>query len=212
MMTAQSPTRRSACERAVAAVLRQRLGRAIKRPLRDLWWRLKAIGIRNPKLPERVESVLFVCLGNICRSPFAALVASSRPAFSTPARRFASAGISTKQAARPPREACDAGSVYGAVLFDHLPQALTRELMDAFDLIVVMETSQLKELRRSYPDAIDRVVLLSLFDSEATGGYQRYNIADPFSQSRSVFDACYQRIDRAIATLLTELDTNSTRG
>ena len=211
-MTPQPPTRRSAGERAVAAVLRHPLGRAIKGPLRDLWWRLKAIGIRNPKLPERVESVLFVCLGNICRSPFAALVASSRPAFSVPARRFASAGISTKQAARPPQEACDAGAVYGVVLSGHRPQTLTRELMDAFDLIVVMETSQLEQLRRSYPDAIDRVVLLSLFDPEATGGYQRYNIADPFSQPRSVFDACYRRIDRAIATLMTALDANPTRG
>jgi protein-tyrosine phosphatase len=211
-MTPPPPTRRSAGERAVAAVLRHPLGRALKRLGRDLWWRLKAIGIRNPKLPERVESVLFVCLGNICRSPFAALVASNRSPHPGPARRFASAGISTKQAARPPREACDAGAVYGVGLSDHRPQTLTRELMEAFDLIVVMEATQLERLRRSYPDAAARVVLLSLFDPEATGGYERCNIADPFSRPRAEFDACYRRIDRATAKLLAELDSAAGRG
>jgi hypothetical protein len=50
----------------------------VKRPVRNLMWWAKGLAMRNPALPSRVRSVLFVCLGNICRSPFAAALAARR--------------------------------------------------------------------------------------------------------------------------------------
>jgi protein-tyrosine-phosphatase len=117
----------------------------------------------------------------------------------------ASAGINTRQAARPPDEACEVAVQYGLSLTDHRPQRLTRELVDANDLIVVMEAGQLESIRRAYPDAVDRTVLLSLFDRYAKGGYARYHIADPYSQPRVAFEECYRRIDHALAALLSSI-------
>ena len=63
--------------RVLTAVLTHPLALALKRPARNVRWRIRGRGIANPPLPHRVSSVLFVCLGNICRSPFGALLATA---------------------------------------------------------------------------------------------------------------------------------------
>jgi len=198
---------RSLGERAITVLLTNPVAMALKRPLRDLAWTIKGARLKNPPLPAKVESILFVCLGNICRSPFAAVLAAERLRREGGVRvRCRSAGIRTTQAARSPSAACDVAATYGLSLVDHRPQALTRELMDGHDLIVVMEAAHLLELRTSYPDAAGRVILLSLFDRQALAGYDRYNIADPFSLPHAAFEACYGRIARALSNLLSNVD------
>ncbi|MGE0463315.1 MAG: low molecular weight protein-tyrosine-phosphatase [Vicinamibacterales bacterium] len=201
---------RSLGARAVTALLTNPVTMALKRPLRDLAWSLRGAALNNPPLPDRVESVLFVCLGNICRSPFAAVLAARRLDDANLAGvRCASAGIRTTQGARPPENACDVAAAYGLSLSAHRPQTLTRDLVERHDLIVVMEAAQLEALRASYPDAARRLVLLSLLDGRAAKGYERYNIADPFSRPRADFEACYERIDRAVTSLVSRIRAQS---
>ena len=164
--------------------------------------------LTNPPLPGAFTSIIFVCLGNICRSPFAALLMERRLTdVNVVGIRCASAGIRTTQSGRSPDEACNAAAPYGLSLENHRPQTLTRELVDSHDVIVVMDAAQLLELRTSYPDAADRILLLSLFDPELSA-YERYNILDPFARSRADFDRCYGRIDRAISNFLASARTN----
>ncbi|MGH9349986.1 MAG: hypothetical protein ACRD26_22260, partial [Vicinamibacterales bacterium] len=171
----------------------------MKRPLQDLRWRVKGARLRNPPVPERVEAVLFVCLGNICRSPFGALRAER---LLEEAGRgdllCTSAGIRPSQAARSPGEACAVARRYGLSLDRHVPQALTRGLVAAHDMVVVMEASQLEQVQAAYPELHDRVFLLPLYDDAARGDYERYNIADPFGQPLEAFETCYERMDRAL--------------
>lgn len=177
---------------------------AIKPRLKDAWWALKGRSLANPPLPSRVESILFVCLGNICRSPFAAVLAERRCRDrGWTSIRCASAGIRTKQGNRVPDEGrAVAEATYGLSLVDHRPQTMTADLVDDFDLIVVMEAGQLAHLRAAYPQARGRIVLLSLFDVEGAGAYERYHIDDPFGQPRAAFEHGYRRIDRAVDHLL----------
>lgn len=176
---------------------------AVRRPLREAWWWFKGMNVANPPLPADVRSMLFVCLGNICRSPFAELIAARRLEQARDTRiRCASAGIRTTQAARPPDDAREVARTFGVSLDAHRPQTLTRKLVDEYDLIVVMELQQLEILREAYPDAADRIVLLPLFDSDAATPYERVNIQDPFARPREAFVACYQRIDRSVDALL----------
>lgn len=183
----------------------------VKAPLRDLWWNVQGRRLRNPPLPERIGSLLFVCLGNICRSPFAGMLAQMRVTESKLSGIVcASAGIRTSQAGRSPQEACEASRRYGLSLEGHTPQTLTRELMDAHDVIVVMEGAQFVLLREAFPDRHDRIFLLSLFDPGARG-YLRYNIADPYGSLIKEYEACYQRIDRAVAALLDAISSRLSR-
>jgi protein-tyrosine-phosphatase len=177
---------------------------AAKRPLKDGWWFVRGMALSNPRMPARVESMLFVCKGNICRSPFAAVRAAQLLRNAGRADiRCTSAGITATQAARPPQDASDAASAFGVGFADHEPVRLTRDLIDLHDLTVVMEADQLIHLRQQYPHAIGRILLLSLLDRR--GGYARYNIADPFGQQVEAFRSCYARIDGALQALLSQL-------
>jgi len=189
----------SLAARAIRAVLIHPAAMRVKHALRDVRWRIKGRGIENPPGPPSVRSVLFVCLGNICRSPFAARLAE-RIANETGRSwmHFTSAGLRATQASRSPREACRASAAYGIDLGSHEPRALTADLMTAYDAIVVLEASHLAYLREGYPERADRVFLLSLFDDGARGAYERFNIADPFGGPPAAFDECYSRISRAL--------------
>lgn len=172
-----------------------------RRALRDVRWSLQAASLRNPSLPEPPRSVLFVCLGNICRSPFAAALVRRRlGAGSTVV--VSSAGLRTTQAARPPVEACRAAKRFGISLERHEPVQVTERLICDADLIVVMEAAQLVEVRQAYPAAAGRVVLLPLYEQDSLGPYDRHHIADPFGQPAAMFDACYERIAGALDSML----------
>jgi protein-tyrosine phosphatase len=197
---------RSLVGACISAVLTHPMTMAVKRPLRDARWRFKGRGTTNPPMPTSVRSLLFVCLGNICRSPFGAEVAAKRLATSGLGHVVStSAGLRPSQAARPPQEACEVSRGYGVSLDRHEPQPVTPALMRDHDLVVVVEHSQLVLLRRWYPERADRIVLLSLFDEDASGALERYNILDPFGHPRSAYEACYRRIDRAVSKLVAAL-------
>jgi len=185
--------------------LRHPAFRPLKRVTKDVWWRYKGRSIANPPLPADVRSVLFVCLGNICRSPFAAVLAERRARdWSIGAIRCSSAGIKTRQAAKPPVEAREVAATFGVSLDAHRPRPLTREVAEAHDMIVVMENSQRDLLHTLFPDLRDRIFLLSMFDACAVGT-DRYNIADPFGQPRAAFEVCYLRIERAVVALIRSM-------
>lgn len=191
--------------RLLRTVLTSRAIMALRRSVRDLLWISRGLLVKNPPLPLNVKSILFVCLGNVCRSPFAEKLTARRVACRHPELQCTSAGISTNKDRRSPKDACEAASTFGLDLNQHRAQPLTRELMERHDLVVVMEADQLVALRGFYPDLSTRIVLLSLFDDEAAPGYERFNIADPFMQPRGAYELCYLRIARALTGLLSRL-------
>jgi protein-tyrosine-phosphatase len=194
--------------RLAGAALRHPLMRTLKAPLRSAWWRVRRRRTENPPIPPGVGSILFVCLGNICRSPFGAELAKQLLAERGRSDiRCSSAGIRPSQDNRSPDEACEVSATYGIGLASHRPQELTRALMESHDMVIVMEWRQLAELQQTYPEQADRIFLLSLFDDGARGGYERYNIADPFGQPVAAFEECYRRMERSLRRcLLAVLD------
>jgi protein-tyrosine phosphatase len=183
----------------IRAALTHSVAMILKRYARNVRWSVSGSGVRNPAMPHQVRSVLFVCLGNICRSPFGALLAER---FFREAGlgyiRCSSAGIRTSQAARSPADAVTAARHYGIDLDDHLPRQLDRDLVAAHDVVMVMEASQLRELQAAYPEFRDRILLMPLYDDSPAGAYERCNLSDPFGQPIEVFEACYARIDRVL--------------
>jgi len=190
---------------APTTALAPRTARQVKAAGRNLWWRVRGWRLQNPPLPARVQSIVFVCLGNICRSPFAAVIAERGLSAAGVDVRCTSAGLRPSQDGASPGEARRAGRTFGVSLDAHRPQPLTGEMIKAHDLVVVMEAGQLEQLRAEYPHHRDRFCLLSLYDPVRASGFARYNIADPFGSSLEVYQTCYQRIERAVTSLLEAL-------
>ena len=202
--TSDATTRRrpSPLVRVLTAMLQHPMTVRVKRPLRDAWWSVAGRSLENPTLSSKVRSVLFVCKGNICRSPFAARLAERDPRGR--GIQWASAGLAPSQAAAPPEDAHVAAAPYGVVM-SHQPQRLTHDLIDRYDLVVVMEAAQLRDLRRRHPHAADRFFLLPLVERRPGRGYARYNIADPFGHGPAAFAIAYRRLHGAVGDLLDAL-------
>ncbi len=160
-----------------------------------------------PDVPPR--RVLFVCKGNICRSPFAALRARTR--FDEAGLTdiiCLSAGLRASQAPAPPPFAVDAAATFGIALEHHRAADVTSGQFSGSDLIVVvMEPSQREVVRRMAPHLTERVHLLSLYepDNGRYGARERVNLLDPFGHERETFMRCYRRIDAALSGLAVAL-------
>ena len=176
---------------------------AAKRPIRDALWNTRRRSLGRFTLPADVRSILFVCMGNICRSPFAGIRAAQLlAAAGISGIRCDSAGLSTKPAARPPREACEAAAGFALSIESHEPRQVTLDLLLSYDVVAVMEAKHAQQIRELFPQAGSRLLLLSLLEAGPLSGYARFNIPDPFGQPFEVFHACYGRIDRSIISLL----------
>jgi len=191
-----------AIERLLHRALTHSVSMAAKSVIRDMWWTVPRPSLANPPAPGHVRSILFVCKGNICRSPFgAARTRQLLKEMEISGVACDSAGLDTRQAARPPKEACAAAGRFGVSLDDHRPQQVTADTIAQHDLTVVMESAHLLILRQRYPSCANRILLLPLLNGHASG-YARYNIADPYGQPLAVFQRCYSRMDEALGTLI----------
>jgi protein-tyrosine-phosphatase/predicted ATP-grasp superfamily ATP-dependent carboligase len=142
---------------------------------------------------SRAGNVIFVCYGNICRSPFAEAYARSiAPSDIT----FMSAGTFSKADRRSPQEAQAAAGRFGIDLDKHRSQVLSAAMIDRSDVIFVFDRRNLEEISLQFPRAKSRIVRLGDFlpgpDDE---------IHDPFGQSLERFEYCY----RTIVDLLSQI-------
>lgn len=150
-----------------------------------------------------VDRVLFVCHGNICRSPFAEHAARARLG---DAIHVSSAGFIGP--GRPsPTEAITAARELGVDLTAHRSTLLTAAAARAANLVVVMTASQARAVRRLGVPAAQVLVLGDLDPRDV----ELRSIPDPIEQPLAVFQACFQRADRCVAEL-TALLTRPVRG
>lgn len=182
-------------------VLTSRPAMRFKHILRDLVWALRGPTVQNPPWPSRVDSMLFVCYGNICRSPFAARLATLRFAQTRlPGVRCTSAGFRTSQRATSPAEAVAVAGRYGVDLRDNRPTLITDELVRAHDVVFLMEPGHLAQMRRRWPRERARFFLLPSFEAPDAplGPFERVHFVDPFGRGEPAFVESYARIARAV--------------
>jgi len=144
------------------------------------------------------RSVLFVCHGNICRSPFAA--AAFRRALPEPLRtriRVRSAGFIGR--GRPaPAEALRVARRKGIDLAAHRSELVAAALISSADLIVVMDAQQRRAVHTRFGRRLDDIVVLGDFDPEPI---ETRAILDPIERPESAYEASYRRIERCVRVL-----------
>lgn len=142
--------------------------------------------------------LLFLCHGNICRSPYAAAFLGERIAAEGLGARVDSAGFIGPGRGSPP-EAVEVAGERGVDLTGHTSELVTGRKMASADLIVVMEPRQARAVRGELEGARQAVVVLGDLDPEAAG---RRAIRDPIFQPPEVFRETFARIDRCVEELV----------
>jgi protein-tyrosine phosphatase len=148
---------------------------------------------------ERIKprSILFICHGNICRSPFAAAAfARLCPPHIASTITIASAGFIGPNRSSPSK-ALTAASRFDVDLTNHRSALITSENLHGVDLVVVMSEDQARDLRLRV-SASTTVVILGDLDPSPI---DRRTILDPWGGPDSAFDASYERIDRCVREL-----------
>jgi protein-tyrosine phosphatase len=142
-----------------------------------------------------VTHVLFVCTGNICRSPFAAAAMErALPAARRSPAEIRSAGFFGP--GRPPPDAALAAALRrGIDLSAHRSRLVTEPLVRGSDCIFVMDPRQETELR-NHVDGV-RAPVLVLGDLDPADLAVR-RIEDPYGKDERLFDAVYERIERCV--------------
>jgi protein-tyrosine phosphatase len=156
-------------------------------------------------LPTRL---LFVCLGNICRSPTAeglmdALIARGGLEDEI---QTDSAGTGAWHAGSPPdRRAVTAAGAQGVTLAGEARQVTTEDYRD-FDLILAMDRSNLRDLQSLAPDEAGRakVRLLREFDPARTGKPD-LDVPDPYYGAPGGFDEVFDLVQAACEGLLAQI-------
>src|SRR6201995_2934330 len=150
-----------------------------------------------------MKTILFVCTGNICRSPMAEGI--FRHAMK--GRRdiqVLSAGIGAMEGQPPSPYAVQAVKELGIDISKQRSRQLTAELVQQADYIFGMTHSHVDTVFLLYPQAAEKTFLLREFDD--TLDIFEKDISDPIGGSYEVYLNCRDQIEQGIATLLRFID------
>jgi protein-tyrosine phosphatase len=146
----------------------------------------------------RPRSILVVCHGNVCRSPY--LHAVLQRAFSDVS--VSSAGFIGRDR-RVPLLSLDVSARRGIDLSRFRSQPLTPENVRPADLIIVMDAGQARYIERVFLVKPERIVIAGDLDPAAS---PTRAIRDPWMQSAHVFESSFDRLDRCAVTLVAVLN------
>lgn len=176
----------------------------IKEQIRDVIWYYKGRCISNPEYENQVRSFLFVCKGNICRSPFAEQISIKLSKKLEGQWKFSSAGLDVTRSISPPESAINVGKMFGVDISQHRSIPISAKAASTYDRIVAVEFNHLKALRSLLPECENKIILLPLFYKSEfhRSSFLKYNIPDPFGGSIHEFFSCYNHILHSIERLL----------
>jgi protein-tyrosine phosphatase len=152
--------------------------------------------------------VLFVCLGNICRSPtaeavMARLVADAELAH---AIELDSAGTGAWHVGSPPDERATAAAAARGIAMRGTARQVRPEDFEQFDLLLAMDAENHRNLLALAPhrDAAAKVRMLREFDA-ASADAVSLDVPDPYYGGEDGFDHVLDLVETACAGLLAEL-------
>jgi low molecular weight protein-tyrosine phosphatase len=153
-----------------------------------------------------VLSLLFVCMGNICRSPTAEGVMRQllRDQGLADVVLVDSAGIGSWHIGDPPDERATAAAAGRGIELAGSARQVGPGDFERFDLILAADRGNLRDLHELAPPAArERIRLLREYDAAAEG--DALDVPDPYFGGDDGFEHVLDLVDRACRGLLDEL-------
>lgn len=151
------------------------------------------------------KKILFVCLGNICRSPLAEAVFKHKVKEKGLEHLFEidSCGTGNYHIGDPPDPRTISNARKNGVVIEHLGRQLRDDDLAYFDVILAMDNKNLKSIHslRSAEEYLHKVKLMREFDPSEKGG----EVPDPYYGEEKHFQEVFEILDRTAAALLEEL-------
>ncbi len=139
------------------------------------------------------RQVVFICTGNICRSPMAEFLYRTHIR-SNPAVSIHSAGVMAVYGVPASRHAVTVLDELGVDARTHRSQPVTPTMVREAELLVVMTAQHREILTAQHPEAAARIVLLKSFDPARDGE----DVMDPIGLSLDVYRHVRDEIARAL--------------
>jgi protein-tyrosine-phosphatase len=154
--------------------------------------------------PGRV-SLLFVCTGNICRSPLAeAFLKDYASKQGQPGRiSVSSAGTHAWDGNPATAEASLAGARYGLDLSQHRAREVRRSIIEENDFILAMTIRQHEWLLRAFPESKNKLYLALLFPRRLAGESPEVaDVPDPMGESVVFYLNVLEMLQPALPAIL----------
>jgi protein-tyrosine phosphatase len=150
-----------------------------------------------------INSVLFVCMGNICRSPSAEAVFRHKMQAKGLTLRVDSAGTLGGHAKAKPDHRAEKAGVARGYSFDGIKaRKITEQDFIDFDLILAMDYSNIEELKKMAPSTtLDKIHLLLDFATE----YEEDQVPDPYYGGAKGFEYVLDLVEAASDGLLEKI-------
>src|SRR5581483_9735955 len=150
-----------------------------------------------------MKTILFICTGNVCRSPMAEglfrYAVQGRGDF-----RVLSAGLGAVDGQPPTPHSVTAMRELGIDISGQRSRALTADLVRQADYILGMTHAHADTVGLLYPAAAEKTFLLREFD-DTLEPYEK-DISDPIGSPYDVYVHCRDQIEQGIASLLKYME------
>jgi protein-tyrosine-phosphatase/predicted ATP-grasp superfamily ATP-dependent carboligase len=145
--------------------------------------------LRRVKAAGGPAKILFLCYGNICRSPLAAALAEKRLSGVT----IDSAGFHEQTGRSCPQKILRIAESFRTDLSSHRSARVTRDGLANADLVIAMDLENLNCVRQEFPEMANRTTLLGLFATPETVA-----IADPYLADEAATSSICEQIRQGI--------------
>ena len=150
--------------------------------------------------------VLFVCLGNICRSPLAEGIFKKKIKEAGLGELIVvdSAGTSSWHVDDPPDSRSVDIALRNGVRLDHSGRQISYKDLDQFDYIIAMDVDNYDDIMRlkdNYVNGKAEIFLMRDYDDQRSGA----DIPDPYYGGPNGFQLVYDLLDESLSNFLEKI-------